>query len=42
MYPAPFRYHRPASLAEAIRLLSELGDGAKPLAGGQTLIPILK
>ncbi len=42
MYPAPFRYHRPNSLKEAITLLSDLGEGAKPLAGGQTLIPILK
>lgn len=42
MYPAPFRYHRPASLADAITLLADLGEGAKPLAGGQTLIPILK
>lgn len=42
MYPAPFRYHRPSSLNDAITLLSELGDSAKPLAGGQTLIPILK
>lgn len=42
MYPAPFRYHRPGSLAEAIKLLADLGDDAKPLAGGQTLIPMLK
>lgn len=42
MYPAPFRYHRPTSLQEAIQMLSALGEGAKPLAGGQTLIPILK
>lgn len=42
MYPAPFRYHRPSSLSDAITLLSELGEAAKPLAGGQTLIPILK
>jgi len=42
MYPAPFRYHRPGSLDEAVSLLSELGDAAKPLAGGQSLIPILK
>lgn len=42
MYPAPFRYHRPASLKEAIEMLSALGERAKPLAGGQTLIPILK
>lgn len=42
MYPAPFRYHRPASLKEAVLMLSALGETAKPLAGGQTLIPILK
>ena len=42
MYPAPFRYFRPDSLENAIKLLAELGEGAKPLAGGQTLIPILK
>lgn len=42
MYPAPFRYHRPAFLKEAILMLSALGETAKPLAGGQTLIPILK
>jgi len=42
MYPEPFRYHRPHSLKDAITLLSELGEGAKPLAGGQSLIPILK
>ena len=42
MYPAPFRYHRPASLTEATLMLSALGETAKPLAGGQTLIPILK
>jgi len=42
MYPAPFRYFRPDSLDNAIKLLSDLGEGARPLAGGQTLIPILK
>ena len=42
MYPAPFRYHRPDNIRDAIMLLSNLGEGAKPLAGGQTLIPILK
>ncbi|WP_369162662.1 xanthine dehydrogenase family protein subunit M [Candidatus Thiodiazotropha sp. LNASS1] len=42
MYPAPFRYHRPASLSEAVEMLTGLGETAKPLAGGQTLIPILK
>lgn len=42
MYPAPFRYHRPGTLDSAISLLAELGEGARPLAGGQSLIPILK
>jgi len=42
MYPAPFRYHRPNTLGNAISLLAKLGEGAKPLAGGQSLIPILK
>lgn len=42
MYPAPFSYYRPDSVEKAIKLLSELGEGAKPLAGGQSLIPILK
>lgn len=41
MKSAPFRYHRPASVAEATGLLGELGDGAKVLAGGQSLIPML-
>ena len=42
MYPAPFRYHRPATLGGALALLTELGESARPLAGGQSLIPILK
>ena len=42
MYPAPFRYHRPATLGSALTLLAELGESARPLAGGQSLIPILK
>lgn len=42
MYPAPFRYHRPSSLQEAISLLAKLGDDAKVIAGGQTLLPMLK
>jgi aerobic carbon-monoxide dehydrogenase medium subunit len=41
MLPAPFKYHRPSSLDEAIGLLSSLDD-AKVLAGGQSLIPLLK
>jgi carbon-monoxide dehydrogenase medium subunit len=41
MKPAPFHYHRPTTAAEAVDLLGELGDGAKVLAGGQSLIPML-
>ncbi|HEY8526660.1 MAG TPA: xanthine dehydrogenase family protein subunit M [Acidimicrobiales bacterium] len=41
MKPAPFEYHAPATAAEAAALLAELGDGAKVLAGGQSLVPML-
>lgn len=40
MKPAPFDYHAPAALAEAVSLLAEL-DGAKVIAGGQSLVPLL-
>lgn len=40
MKPAPFRYHRPGSLAEALALLARL-DEAKLIAGGQSLAPML-
>jgi carbon-monoxide dehydrogenase medium subunit len=39
--PAPFSYHRPSTREEVDGLLAELGPGAKLLAGGQSLIPIL-
>jgi carbon-monoxide dehydrogenase medium subunit len=42
MYPRAFQYHRANSQSEAISLLSELGDDAKFLAGGQSLIPLMK
>ena len=42
MLPSRFEYHRPESLGEAYRLLSEYGDDAKVLAGGQSLIPVMK
>ena len=42
MLPSRFEYHRPESLEEAYRLLSEYGDDAKVLAGGQSLIPVMK
>jgi len=42
MIPGPFSYHRPATLADAVKLLSTLGDDARPLAGGHSLIPMMK
>jgi carbon-monoxide dehydrogenase medium subunit len=41
MKPAPFDYHAPTSLEEVLDLLTEHGDEAKLLAGGQSLIPML-
>lgn len=42
MIPAPFDYHRPGTLDEAIGLLSRYGDQAKLLSGGMSLLPTLK
>ncbi len=42
MIPAPFDYHRAATLDEAIGLLSRYGDDAKLLSGGMSLLPALK
>src|SRR5438309_7975299 len=42
MIPAVFDYHAPASVAEAIALLSRFGDSAKVISGGQSLLPLLK
>jgi carbon-monoxide dehydrogenase medium subunit len=42
MYPAPFGYRRAGSLREATQMLASLGPDAKVLAGGQTLIPMMK
>jgi carbon-monoxide dehydrogenase medium subunit len=42
MIPGPFSYHRPASLADAVKLLADLGDDARPLAGGHSLVPMMK
>jgi len=39
--PAPFEYHRPRGLAEALALLQEIGDDGKILAGGQSLMPMM-
>jgi carbon-monoxide dehydrogenase medium subunit len=41
MKPSPFEYARPATLDEAIALLAHHGNDAKPIAGGQSLMPIL-
>ena len=42
MYPASFEYFGPTTLEEALALLEEHGDEAKVLAGGQSLIPLMK
>ena len=42
MLPAPFEYHAPKTMEEALGILDELGEDAKVLAGGQSLIPLLK
>ena len=42
MYPAAFDYHTPGTVQEAISLLGRLKDDAKLLAGGHSLIPMMK
>ena len=42
MIPAPFSYHRPKTVAEATALLAQHGDDGRALAGGQSLIPMMK
>jgi carbon-monoxide dehydrogenase medium subunit len=42
MIPPKFEYHAPATLDEALSLLSDLGPDARVLAGGQSLIPLMK
>jgi carbon-monoxide dehydrogenase medium subunit len=42
MIPGSFSYHRPTSIADAVKLLSTLGDEARPLAGGHSLVPMMK
>jgi carbon-monoxide dehydrogenase medium subunit len=42
MFPRAFNYHRARSLKEAASMLSQLGEEAKLLAGGQSLIPLMK
>lgn len=42
MIPRPFEYHAPRSLPDALALLSQFGDEAKLLAGGHSLLPMMK
>jgi len=42
MYPANFEYHDPATVNDVLSLLQRHGDNAKLLAGGQSLIPLMK
>src|SRR5689334_9777125 len=42
MYPAAFEYHAPTSVSAALSLLGQHGADAKLLAGGQSLIPLMK
>jgi carbon-monoxide dehydrogenase medium subunit len=42
MYPASFEYLAPSGVTEAIELLRQHGDDAKLLAGGQSLVPMMK
>jgi carbon-monoxide dehydrogenase medium subunit len=42
MIPGAFDYHRPATVSEAALLLRRLGPEARPLAGGHSLIPLMK
>src|SRR5258707_4710149 len=42
MIPAKFDYHRPGSLDEAVHVLGNAGEDAKVIAGGQSLLPLLR
>ena len=42
MIPASFEYHRPGSVDEVVSLLAELGEEGRVLAGGHSLIPMMK
>src|SRR2546423_13306461 len=41
MKPPAFRYHRPATVGDALAVLAEVGHDGKVLAGGQSLVPLL-
>lgn len=42
MIPAAFEYHRPDTVEDAVKLISDLGDEARVVAGGHSLIPMMK
>jgi carbon-monoxide dehydrogenase medium subunit len=42
MIPGQFTYHRPDNLVDAVKLLTSLGDEARALAGGHSLVPMMK
>src|SRR5262249_21720886 len=42
MIPGAFAYHRPSSVKDAVGLLAQFGDEGRPLAGGHSLIPMMK
>jgi carbon-monoxide dehydrogenase medium subunit len=42
MFPAEFQYHRATSVEHALTLLEQLGEDAKFIAGGQSLLPMMK
>ncbi len=42
MYPAPFEYHAPSTVAEVVALLDRFGDDAKLIAGSQSLVAMMK
>ena len=42
MIPSAFEYHRPADIAGALAVLAEHGDSARVIAGGHSLIPMMK
>jgi len=42
MIPGSFSYHRPATVTDAVKVLASLGEDARPLAGGHSLVPMMK
>ncbi len=42
MIPAPFDYHRPDTVEAAVKLIADLGESARVIAGGHSLIPLMK